>query len=149
MDHEAVLRELLREYETRPAALELLLDLEGNPRRLNHGRRDGPPTWWRLVKHGVYLLLWTDDPKYQAERKHLAGSLKPVVATLAGFLVQTLGLAQGIAVSYAALALILPLKISKGAWCAQMSTADNTEEELERAALQQMCGQRKGRKSVK
>src|SRR5260370_18200002 len=75
---------------------------------------------WMLLKEEVYILLCENSRKYKRERNALRQSVAPAVGLLSSMLTSKFGMEAGAASGMAAVALLIPLKVSLNAWFVAM-----------------------------
>jgi hypothetical protein len=73
---------------------------------------------WVALRNEVHELLCTDSTKYTAERTAFAVTIKPAIAALAALITRDYGFPVAAASSLASLALLLPARMLREAWCA-------------------------------
>lgn len=117
MNYEKILVELSANYDLKNGAVNLLKIIEGST--LSH-RTTGDSSinqLWSFLRDEVYSLLCTNCSKYKKERSLLSSTAAPAIALLSATLATKFGLATGTAGTLAAIALIIPLKLSVNTWC--------------------------------
>jgi len=88
------------------------------------GRRTPTHGMWLKLRHEMWLLICTDEPKYQAVRADLGKESKAAGAIVLSLISSTisvhLSIEAGMATPFVALLLLALLHTSKEAWCAQL-----------------------------
>jgi hypothetical protein len=85
---------------------------------------------WSALRREVHELLCTSSAKYAKERSSFNATLKPAIAALAAFVTKDYGFPVAAASSLASLALLLPVRMVKDAWCSVLPTPDIERKEL-------------------
>lgn len=80
-----------------------------------------PPRYWNQLKKEFWLLVCTDDTKYEATRRRLAETSGEgrtiIVAIVAAAVSEALGFAAGALTPFCVLCLIALLRLGKEAFC--------------------------------
>jgi hypothetical protein len=84
---------------------------------------------WVALRKEVHELLCTSSAKYDAERKAFTITIKPAVAALAALITKDYGFPIAAASSLSSLALLLPVRMVKEAWCAASATKSISDAE--------------------
>lgn len=86
--------------------------------------------FWPNVRHELYLLICTDDPKYAEIRRRLDNESNKINAVIVGLVSAAvsavLGLTAGVLAPFVALCLIALARVGKEAWCASFSADEET-----------------------
>ena len=93
---------------------------------------------WASLRIEVHCLLCTNDARYAEARMLLKTSAAPVVGLLASTLVSRFGVSAGTAGTMAAIAMIVPLRVSINAWCRAFPSNANGLVGNERATLKEL-----------
>jgi hypothetical protein len=84
---------------------------------------------WVALRKEVHELLCTDSAKYDSERKAFTVTIKPAIAAIAALITKDYGFPIAAASSLSSLALLLPVRMVKEAWCAASTTKSFGDEE--------------------
>src|ERR1035438_10437946 len=95
---------------------------------------------WIGLRKETFDLICTNSAKYAKERAAFSVTLKPAIAALAAFLTKDYGFPVAAASSLSSLALLLPVRMAKNAWC---SAIDNDKKSaLDRKELRKLIEER-------
>ena len=95
--------------------VEQLLD-PTHARRIR-GRNQRLGSIWSALRAEVHELLCTNSARYKDERALIKSTGKPAIAALSAILTAKFGLEASMAIALSGLALLLPFRITAGAWC--------------------------------
>lgn len=80
-----------------------------------------PKKYWECVKKEIYLLICTNDQKYDALRsrleKYVDNSKTPLIAVIAGAIGDQLGISAVLIAGFCAVALYAVVKVGKETYC--------------------------------
>jgi len=80
------------------------------------------PNYWKRVKNELHVLIWTNDRRYAALRKHLGKESKTTQVAIVTSIAATIGAYIGVAAAvigpFVTLGLMALLQVGKNAWCA-------------------------------
>ena len=104
---------------------------------------------WVALRKEVHELLCTRSAKYGAERKAFAVTIKPAIAAIAALITKDYGFPIAAASSLSSLALLLPVRMAKEAWCAASATKSIGDEEKKqlRKLIEESTGTQKAESS--
>jgi len=103
---------------------------------------------WVALRKEVHELLCTHSAKYEVERKAFTVTIKPAIAAIAALITKDYGFPIAAASSLSSLALLLPVRMVKEAWCAASATKSIGGEEKKqlRKLIEERTGPRASRK---
>jgi hypothetical protein len=97
---------------------------------------------WVALRKEVHELLCTESAKYATERAAFTVSVKPAIAALAAIITHEYGFPVAAASSLAGLALLLPVRMVKEAWCSAADTKNIAD--LEKNQLRKLIEENTG-----